>query len=304
MASPLISVALPVFNGADFIEAAVRSLLEQDADLEVIVSDDNSTDRTLEILESLQSERLTVIRNKQRGGQFVNFNRAIGRARGQYIQFFSHDDVAHPGFLAAQLDGFRTSEKTGLVYSSCNIIDSAGHRLHVLDDEGTPVLIDFPTYLDISSLHGALPPSISSVMVSKEALAVAGIFDPRFRVAGDLEFFNRVAEHFCFARNRRTLLDVRVHPGSVTSNAASQMLYMQEEILLLPFYRRHLGSDGYRAMLAERTRRRGADHARYLLKLLLRGKWKDFLRGYKLLAQVHCVPLCAFHAVKKLVVGR
>jgi len=92
------------------------------------------------------------------------------------------------------------------------------------------------------------------------------LFDERYRVAGDIEFYNRVAERFLFARNRKLLLDVRVHGGSVTSSSLAPIRYMQEEIDLLRFYRTHLGELGYREMISRRSRNRGADHAKYIIR--------------------------------------
>lgn len=295
--SIFISVVLPVFNGADYIEKAIRSLLNQAVHLEIIVSDDNSADSTLEIVKGFGSDRIKLIENKTNGGQFVNFNRALSLARGDFIQFFSHDDVAHPGFLAAQVSAFACDKRIGLVYSSCNIVDQCGVIKNTADDEGTPRVIDFSTYMDISSKHGALPPSISSVMISRKVLESIGGFDEKCEVAGDLEYFNRVAEKFKIGRNRQLLLDVRVHSGSVTLNKNTQLKYMKEELLILPFYQKHLGDAAYRDILSHREKNRGADHAKYLVRLLLSLDLKRFVAGYKLLSQVHNAPKCFFYAI-------
>src|SRR5262249_15277737 len=151
----------------------------------------------------------------------------------------SQDDLAHPGFLRSQIEAFSSEPAIGLVYASCNIINETGRFLRTMDDEGTPNVIDFKTYLDISSRHGSLPNSVSGVMVTRKVLDDVGLFDDRFAVAGDLEFYNRVAERFLLARNRKLLLDVRTHGGSATSDSGTPIKYMREEIEILPFYRRH-----------------------------------------------------------------
>src|SRR5579863_7526591 len=104
MPGPQITVVLPVFNGAQFIEMALRSILAQAEDCEIVVSDDCSTDNTTEIVRSLQAPQIKLLINDRNGGQFVNFNRALRIASGRYIQLFSHDDVAQPGFLRSQID--------------------------------------------------------------------------------------------------------------------------------------------------------------------------------------------------------
>jgi glycosyltransferase involved in cell wall biosynthesis len=293
-----ISIVLPVHNGARYVASAISSLLSQSENIEIVISDDASTDNTIDIIRSFDDPRIKLIINSTRGGQFVNFNRGIAAARGNFIQFFSHDDVAHPGFTASQLRGFDRPD-IGLVYSSCKIINEVEHITAIIDDDGTPLLIDFPTYLKISAKHGALPPSISCVMVRRAIIEAVGPFDPTYQVAGDLEFYNRIAERFSFARNRALTLDVRVHDGSVTKNSTSHLKYMREETRILPYYRRHLGESGYAAMMAYRCRHgRGRDHGRYLLKSILRGEWRVFMAGYAALSQVHRPEACMWNALK------
>jgi hypothetical protein len=199
---------------------------------------------------------------------------------------------------------FARHDGIGLVYASCNIIDETGRVTFVCDDAGTPCVIDFETYLHISSQHGSLPPSISSVMVRRVVVEKVGGFDPRYSVAGDLEFFNRVAEEFCFARNRSVLLDVRVHRGSVTLNSATQLRFMSEEVGILPYYRRHLGEERYREMISRRAHQRGAAHAKYLLRLFGLFRWQKFLAGYRELSKVHNVPLCMVFAIRQFLSRR
>ena len=216
---------------------------------------------------------------------------------GEYIQLFSHDDLAHPGFLASQIASLEQDPAIGLTYASCNIIDPNGLLCGKCDDDGTPQVIDFKTYLDISSKWGSLPPSISSVMLKRQVLETVGLFDDRFRVAGDLEFYNRVAEQFSIARNRAMLLDVRTHPESVTLNKSTPLRFMHEEIDIQPFYRRHLGEAGYKRMIRLRAKGRGAYHAKHIVRFLLEGRLSECRAGYNALSRVHNVPLCILYAL-------
>jgi glycosyltransferase involved in cell wall biosynthesis len=292
-----ISVVLPVYNGAKYIESAIRSLLDQSEDCEIVVSDDCSIDNTREIVRSIKAPRLILLENEVRGGQFVNFNRALRAANGQYIQLFSHDDVARPGFLGSQIRHFHQDPTIGLTYASCNIIDAQGLWLAKCDDHGTPYLVDFKTYLAISSLHGSLPLSVSCVMIARQVLEIVGLFDERFAIAGDLEFYNRVAERFTIARNRAMLLDVRVHGGSVTLSNSAPLKYMREEIDILPFYRRHLGEADYKTMIRRRMRGRGAAHAKYIIRSFLAGHLGESRAAYRALSRVHNVPICILYAL-------
>jgi glycosyltransferase involved in cell wall biosynthesis len=293
---PMVSVALPVYNGAQYIESAVRSLLLQSEDLEIVISDDASTDDTIDIVRSIGADNIKLISNGTNGGIFANFNRALRACSGQYIQLFCQDDLAYAGFIKFQLDALARNAKAGLVYASCNIIDGNGIRTAICDDEGTPLEINFGTYLEISSRHGALPASLSSVMVHRHVFDEVGIFDERFFVAGDLEFYNRVAERFELVRNRTILHDVRGHSRSATSNPLTPLRYMREEIEILPFYRRHLGENKYREVIAWRARHRGAAHAKFILRCAYEGKIGSAVEACRLLSQSYNLPLCIWHA--------
>lgn len=296
---PTVSVALPVYNGAQYLEAAVRSLLLQNEDLEIVISDDASTDSTIDIVRSIGAINIKLISNRTNGGIFINLNRALAACSGRYVQLFCQDDLAHPGFIVSQLEALGRNEKAGLAYGSCNIIDASGTRIATCNDEGTPLDIDFATYLAISSRHGALPASLSSVMVRRHVFDKVGFFDERFSVAGDLEFYNRVAERFAVVRNRAVLHDVRAHADSATSNYLSPLRYMREEIEILPYYRRHLGEEEYRQAIAWRARHRGADHAKFILRCASEGKMGRAIEASRLLAQTHNLPVCMWHAAKQ-----
>ena len=65
---PQVTVVLPVYNGEAFIETALASILAQKANFELIVSDDNSSDRTVEIIEGCSDERIRLLKNQKKLG--------------------------------------------------------------------------------------------------------------------------------------------------------------------------------------------------------------------------------------------
>lgn len=92
-AAPLISVIIPAYNHQRFIGAAVESVLGQTVDdLELIVIDDGSTDRTGEIVKGYHDPRLTYLYQDNQDA-FNTINRGLGLARGQYISILNSDDV-------------------------------------------------------------------------------------------------------------------------------------------------------------------------------------------------------------------
>jgi len=105
----LVSCVVPVYNGARFLAEAVQSVLDQThRPLEIVISDDGSTDRTMEIAERLAAERSEPdaqirVLSAENGGTSVARNRGAAAARGEYLTFLDVDDLWDPEKLEIQL---------------------------------------------------------------------------------------------------------------------------------------------------------------------------------------------------------
>ncbi len=100
--APLISIAIPVYNGQAKIAAAVQSALQQQApgfEWEVVVSDNHSSDETAAILDAIDSPRLSVTHWESTVNMWENHNRCLQQATGDYVLFCHADDVLLPHAL-------------------------------------------------------------------------------------------------------------------------------------------------------------------------------------------------------------
>jgi glycosyltransferase involved in cell wall biosynthesis len=133
---PLVSVGIPVFNGEAFLEDAIRSTLAQSLDdLELILCDNASQDRTAEICSdyAARDPRVRYFRNPRNLGAAANYNLAFSHARGRYFKWLAHDDRMLPAFLAKT---YRVLEDRGdavLCNTVITYIDSGGTRLGLYD---------------------------------------------------------------------------------------------------------------------------------------------------------------------------
>ena len=95
--SPLISVILPTYNGEKYLAETLESVLNQTyKNLEIIITDDCSTDRTVEIVKSYNDERIKLYVNEKNLGIANNTNKALSLATGEFIMMQDHDDVSSP----------------------------------------------------------------------------------------------------------------------------------------------------------------------------------------------------------------
>jgi GT2 family glycosyltransferase len=123
--NPLISICIPTFNGEKYLQEALDSVKTQTyRNFEVIISDDNSTDKTLEICEKFKDEVdfSVYIYNHIRAGIGANWNHCIEKANGEYIKFLFQDDVLFSNCLEEMLNVFIQNKEVALVACQRNFI--------------------------------------------------------------------------------------------------------------------------------------------------------------------------------------
>jgi|SRR5882757_2304102 len=127
---PLVSVGLPTYNGVERVEAVVRSVLGQDhADLELVISDNASTDGTEELCRSLAAEdpRIVYHRNPVNVGLLNNFIGAMRLGRGEFFRWVGDDDWLAPNCVSRGLDVFAEDPRLILVTSQVDYTGPDGH---------------------------------------------------------------------------------------------------------------------------------------------------------------------------------
>jgi glycosyltransferase involved in cell wall biosynthesis len=137
-AGPRVSIGLPVYNGERFVEEALASLLGQTFDdLEVIISDNASTDATGAICRAIaaRDERVRYYRNRENIGAAPNFNRVLTYARGPYFKWTAHDDVCCPDFLLRCVEVLDRDPSVVLSYPSALDIDEDGRVMGPCDQD-------------------------------------------------------------------------------------------------------------------------------------------------------------------------
>ncbi|WP_298439771.1 glycosyltransferase family 2 protein [Geobacter sp.] len=127
-AVPLVSIALATYNGARFLEEQLASLFAQSYPaLEIIATDDGSSDGTVEILRRYEQEgRIRFVANDRRLGFCRNFERALSLCSGEYIALADQDDVWDRGKIEILV---RELGDSSLIYSDAELIDAAGKPL-------------------------------------------------------------------------------------------------------------------------------------------------------------------------------
>lgn len=130
--SCLVTVAIPTRNRASYLRLAVDSVLSQThTNLQVLISDNCSTDSTATYLESLQDPRIVVLHQPRNIGMIGNWNACLDAATGEYFILLSDDDLLEKeaiGLLVAAIEEPQSGE-AGIAYGRCWVVDDRGAPL-------------------------------------------------------------------------------------------------------------------------------------------------------------------------------
>ncbi len=192
---PLVSVVMPVYNGAGDVRRAVSSIFDQTfRDFELIVVNDGSQDDTAAVLASIaksSNPRLRVVHLTRNVGAAAALNHGIGLAQGDYIARHDHDDISRPTRLEQQVRFMQAHPECGLLGTRSEIwaADEPTDRGHFHPLEN-PVL-QFALLFDNYFVH-------SSVLIPKRVLNTVGLYstDPLRQPPEDFELWSRIARHY------------------------------------------------------------------------------------------------------------
>ena len=122
-----VSVCMAVHNGALFLQEQIDSILPQlEKDDELIISDDESTDATLEIIKSYQNSRISLLPARKFGSPSGNFEYALGHCKNEFIFLADQDDVWHLQKIEIMVNELSLND---LVVCDCRLIDGKGNVL-------------------------------------------------------------------------------------------------------------------------------------------------------------------------------
>ena len=137
---PLVSVIIPNYNHAAFLEKRMESILNQSyPNLEIILLDDSSTDDSHQILKKYERDSRVVvldINEKNSGSTFRQWAKGLDYATGEWIWIAESDDISHPRFVETLMDS--VNSETALCWSKSNIIDEEGKQTTYLGQMNFP----------------------------------------------------------------------------------------------------------------------------------------------------------------------
>jgi glycosyltransferase involved in cell wall biosynthesis len=198
--TPLVSIVLPVFNGAAYLRDALDSLLRQSySPVEILALDDASTDETPAIL-ATYGTRVRVIRQPANKGIYANANDGIAAARGELIAVYHADDVYDPRIVEREVAFLEAHPEAGAVFCLDVFVDADNRecgRLELPADLRGRGTLDYAAVLEGLLRHRNHFLMCPGAMVRAAAYREVGVYDQaRYRNTSDLEMWLRIARRY------------------------------------------------------------------------------------------------------------
>lgn len=279
---PLVSIVIPAYNSAEFIEATIRSIEAQTFnDYELLVSDHSSTDGTAEILQRFADEgRINLTSLESGGGAPANWRAVTAKASGKYIKLVCGDDLLAPTILEEQVAALEANPGAVMAASKRDLVDARGDR--VLPARG------------LAGLKGLVP---GRAAVRRSVLQGSNIFGEPGCVLMRLDRFSEaggwtddqpyVIDQFSYCRTLllgdfvavpKPLASFRVSAGqwsvALTKKQAEQVIGMHESLAAA-----YPGLLSMRDLAVGNTRARLMAHARRLTYVWLGRRMRARQRG-------------------------
>jgi glycosyltransferase involved in cell wall biosynthesis len=205
---PLVTVVIPVFNGANYVRSAIESALAQTwPAIEVLVVDDGSTDdgATRRVAESFGDRIRYVV--KSNGGVGSALNRGVQEMRGAYFSWLSHDDLYDPRKVEVQMQVMLRHQEPVVVFSDFELMDAEGSFVFRVDS-GARYETGKPLWAVLEGLVNGC-----SLLIPRACFDACGLFkEGRFH-SQDYEYWYRLALKFDFVHAPGAVVRYRLHSG-------------------------------------------------------------------------------------------
>lgn len=215
-----VSVVIPTYNGAEFVHAAINSVLNQTrpAD-EIIISDDNSTDDTLQICEKF-GKKIKIFRNQEGPSGFVNgWNNAISHASCHYVSILHQDDMLHPTFLEEIEKAYFMHPDVKHFFTTCSIINEKDNIIRTQSNYNSGIIHRFTGQqyaLAYERVKGHIH-RCPGVVTHREIFKICKYRAEAGHIADD-DFFLRVGNYTDIVGILRPLSYYREHKSSETGH--------------------------------------------------------------------------------------
>jgi glycosyltransferase involved in cell wall biosynthesis len=217
--NPKITILMAVYNGEKFLREAVESILHQTfTDFELLIINDASTDKSMEILSSYEDPRIRIINNEKNLGLTKSLNKGLSFAKSNYIARMDADDISYPERLEIQYHYMEDNIDVDIVGSWIETIDENGNTINVGKNPHSSEEIYY-----ILNFRNCL--THSSIMFRKDIIVGNGSYNETLYNAQDYELWHRISKVSRIYQIQRVLVKWRMHDNLTDSNKKRRQEY-------------------------------------------------------------------------------
>ncbi|MEI7626274.1 MAG: glycosyltransferase family 2 protein [Actinomycetota bacterium] len=225
-ATPRVTVAMPVYNGAKTLPRAINSVLSQTSnDFELVVIDDGSADRSIDVIESFRDPRIRLLIHEQNLGLAATRDHLIKESRGDYTAWLDQDDWAHPERIAVQVKALDAAPSAVICGTWTKLIseEPPGKARQLLD------LLASRSFTDPRDLKATMPFrnafSTSSLMLRTEIVRSNGlVFDQEYAPAEDYRMWTQISHFGDLIAIPRTLTKIYEYAAGASSQSRERQI--------------------------------------------------------------------------------
>lgn len=277
VASPSISVILPVYNGQAYLQTCIESVLAQSAeDFELLIADDGSEDGSWEMIERFTDPRIRIWRNKHNLGLFGNLNFLVSQAAAPLVRILCQDDALERECLEAEKLFFQAHPDVGMSYCKAHFVDSSGMSAGDSPIYDLPEVLEPELSLQLFYYLGCLPGNLSTVCVRKTWLDKVGGFNESYRVSGDYEMWVRICKQTNLGIIHQFLIDLRLHNGQLSRAASSNLAAIRENRRILDRLIGELPRKVQRQAKLYRLLRQNVFDTHHAMRCILSRRFREF----------------------------
>lgn len=243
-----VQILIPAYNAEKTLGKTIESLLAQTfQNFEILVVDNNSTDKTREVAESFFDKRISYICNEKNLGNYGNFDRCISLAKYDYTAIFHADDIYLPTILEEQLKVLETNSKIGAVFTEAekinNDLEKIGHiktpfMLKVRASQGV-ISFNFDSLLKAIIHHNCFIMCPSAIVRSEIYFnEIKRTRVEYFGNAADIDVWLRISQKWNVAIITKALMKYRISVSQHTYKINRNRIERAEYTYIVNFYRR------------------------------------------------------------------
>lgn len=214
--TPLISVVLSTYNDENYIVEAVNSILNQTVtDFELIIIDDCSTDKTVQIIKSIKDDRIKLYENAVNVGLTKNLNKALKLCKGQFIARMDGDDISDITRFEKQLKYFEMHPDVSLISCRMETIGRRNARYEAPTEDAK---------IRARMLISAVMPHPGFMMRGSLIYDEGFEYDESFTCTQDYDFEARVLKNHKLGMTEEYLLKYRLHNQQISSERSDDQV--------------------------------------------------------------------------------